>query len=278
MLLGEFAVHLAKDLEIGLALHEGGPVDGVVNLVVRYSIEGDGVVVVRQLLDKSSGRRDYDLILTFGVHDVEHTVLIVGRLIGISVALHQSKPVGEGVSVVSPGCVQGQRVVLRRDGGIVLGDDPVLLVDYPVVGIDRVVDPVGIVVVRETYPGEYQIRDRHVDANSEGRSADYPVPTVGPVVDAVIQAVLDTPVSQSPVPRRQVADPVAVVVRRMTPEVARMVVREEVTVPRRDPVDIPVLANPHKVITSLLHHVVSSADSVLVIGGQTTASSVADCL
>ena len=275
MLLRELAVHLAQDLEIGLALHEGGPVDGVVHLVVRYSIKGDGVVVIGKLLDEGSGRRDYDLILAFGVYDVEHTVLIVVRLIRVSVALHQSKPVGEGVRVVGPCGIQGDRVILRRDSGVVLGDDPVLLVDDPVVGINGVEQPVGVAVVREAYSGEQQVRDRQVDANSERRSADYPVPTVGPVVDPIIQAVLDSPIGHSPVTRRQVTDPVAIVVRGVTPEVSRMVVREEVTVPRRDPVDIPVLSNPHEVIAGLSHHVVSGARHILVVGGETVTGGVA---
>ena len=159
--------------------------------------------------------------------------------------------------------------------GVVLGDSPVLLVDDPVVGINGVEQPVGVAVVREAYSGEQQVRDRQVDANSERRSADYPVPTVGPVVDPIIQAVLDSPIGHSPVTRRQVTDPVAIVVRGVTPEVSRMVVREEVTVPRRDPVDIPVLSNPHEVIAGLSHHVVSGARHILVVGGETVTGGVA---
>ena len=278
MLLSELAIHLAEDLEIRLALNEGGPVNGVVDLIVGNSVKNDGVVVIGKLLDESSGRRDYDLILALGVDDVENTVLIVVRLIRISVALHQSKSVSERVSVVRSGRVQGEGAVLRRYGSVVLGDDPVLLVDDPVVGINGVEQPVGVAVVREAYSGEQQVRDRQVDANSERRSADYPVPSIGPVVNPVIQAVLDSPVGQSPVARRQVANPVAIVVRSMTPEVSRMVIREEVTIPRRDSVDVPVLSNPHEVVAGLTHHVVAGARHILVVSGETTTGGVANAL
>ena len=45
----------------------------------------------------------------------------------------------------------------------------------------------------------------------------------------------------------------------MVPEMAGMIVREEVAVPRRDPVDIPVLADSHEIVAGLLHHSVSGA-------------------
>ncbi len=64
----------------------------------------------------------------------------------------------------------------------------------------------------------------------------------------------------------------------MSPEVTGTVVRQESTLPRRDPVDIPVLANPHEIIAGLMHHVVSGAGHVLVVGGQSIPGGIANPL
>ena len=62
----------------------------------------------------------------------------------------------------------------------------------------------------------------------------------------------------------------------MSPEVTGMVVRQEVALPRRDPVDIPVLADPHEVIAGLVHHIVSGASHALVIGSKSVPGGIAD--
>ena len=72
-------------------------------------------------------------------------------------------------------------------------------------------------------------------------------------------------------------DTVAVVVRIVSPEVARTVVRHEVTVARRDSVDVPVIADPHKVASVLPHHILAG-ERVLVVGSQTASGGVADSL
>ena len=64
----------------------------------------------------------------------------------------------------------------------------------------------------------------------------------------------------------------------MAIEVAGTVVRQEIALPRRDPVDVPVLADPHEIITGFTHHVVSAARHVLVIRGETVPGGIADPL
>ena len=72
-------------------------------------------------------------------------------------------------------------------------------------------------------------------------------------------------------------DTVAVVVRIVSPEMARTVVRHEVTVTRRDPVDVSVVSDPHE-IASVLPHDILAGEGVPVVGGQTASGSVADPL
>ena len=101
---------------------------------------------------------------------------------------------------------------------------------------------------------------------------------VRPVIDAVVEAVVNSPIVESPVTRRQVIDPVTVVVRMVTPEVSRTIIGKEVALPRRDPMDIPVLADPHEIIPGFTHHVVSGARHVLVVGGESVPGGIADPL
>jgi len=69
-------------------------------------------------------------------------------------------------------------------------------------------------------------------------------------------------------------DPVAVAMVVVRPEMLRTVVRHEVTLSRRDPVDIPVLADPHEV-TAAFPNDISSAMGVAVEGCQTVSGGVA---
>ena len=125
---------------------------------------------------------------------------------------------------------------------------------------------------------EHQVGDGEVDANSERRSANHPEAIVRPVIDSIVEAVVDSPIVESPVTRRQVVDSVAVEVRMVAIEVAGTVIRQEITLPRRDPVDVPVLADPHEIITGFTHHVVSAARHVLVIRSKTVPGGIANPL
>ena len=72
-------------------------------------------------------------------------------------------------------------------------------------------------------------------------------------------------------------DPVAVAVRLMPPEMARTVIGQEVSLARRDSVDVPVLSNPHEVAAALLHDILA-AERILVEGGKAASRGVADPL
>ena len=95
VLVGEPAVHLAEHLQIRLSFDEGKAIDGVIDLVEIHPVKGDGVVVVRKILNQSAGRRDNDLVLAVGVDDVEDSVLVVVRLVGIGIALDKAEPVSQ---------------------------------------------------------------------------------------------------------------------------------------------------------------------------------------
>ena len=104
---------------------------------------------------------------------------------------------------------------------------------------------------------EDDVVDSFFDADSERRSADHVPVAVRAIVDSVVEAVLDTPVSYPPVTRREFVNPVAIVMRIVSPEMTRTVVRHEVTVTRRDPVDVPVLTDPYEITAVLLHHILA---------------------
>ena len=105
---------------------------------------------------------------------------------------------------------------------------------------------------------EDDVVDSFFDADSERRSADHVPVAVRAVVDSVVEAVLDAPVGDAPETDREVMDPVAVAVRVMSPEVARTVIFHEWSLARRNPVDIPVVTDPHEIAPALLHDVCRS--------------------
>jgi hypothetical protein len=70
--------------------------------------------------------------------------------------------------------------------------------------------------------------------DSERRSADIVDTTVEPVVDIIIDVVVNPPEGRSTIARRQIADSVAIVVRGVTPEEAGTVVGEVGPLARRD--------------------------------------------
>lgn len=72
-------------------------------------------------------------------------------------------------------------------------------------------------------------------------------------------------------------NPIAIVVVLMRPEMPRAVVWHEVTVARRDSMDVTVLPYPHEVASSLPHHILS-AMCVTVVGSQTSSGGVSDPL
>ena len=94
-MIGQFPIHLAENLKVRLSFHKGESIDSVIYFVEVHHVHRNRVVVIRKILDKGSGRWTDRLVLDVGVDDVEDSVLVVVRLLGIGIALDKAEPVSQ---------------------------------------------------------------------------------------------------------------------------------------------------------------------------------------
>ena len=145
-LLCEVAGHLAENLEVCLTIHDGHLVYGVIHLVILLAVDVNDLIVVRKFLDQSSRRRNDHCVLAVGTLHEEYAVIVEILYGCIRVTLYESDGVGLCVSSIGTFGIEGDvgilpcyRGVVRRDDGILLGDQPGVLVDGPEGGVDIVV-------------------------------------------------------------------------------------------------------------------------------------------
>ena len=151
---GHIAIHLTQNLQEWSTLNKSQSINSIIHTVILVVVQNKCIIVLRKFLDESSCRRHNHLILTIIINNVEHAVIIVIVLVGISVTLNQSEAVCYFIRTCGRIRIHGNLTVLGHYGGIVLSDYPVLLIDITVIRIDGAVCTINIRIISEVHSSE----------------------------------------------------------------------------------------------------------------------------
>ena len=135
---------------------------------------------------------------------------------------------------------------------VLLGDNQVLPGDDIVIIEGAAVGAVGIAVVGETDGAEDGPVDGRLKRGAEGRTANDVCSAIRPVVDTVVIVVVEAPVADTPPGRRRRVDAVAVIVRRIAPEVTGLVPSHGVTLAGRHPVHVVQVVHAHVIVVTVV--------------------------
>lgn len=228
-------MYLSEYLEHGLSVVYHYLVDGVINLVVLYAVEGHYLIVIWEFCDDRSCRRNYGLVLSVWAFDEEDTVIIIILYICICKTLEESKVIRKSVGCVSSGALRYDSGILRCDGRIVLSDDAVLLLYGSVIVIDAIVSSMNCVIICDVTDQEIEIIQSTVEEDSKRRSADVVAVVPISVVDAVTDIVVIAPIPVSVVVCRESMDSIAEVVMTSVVEQSCVAMLYETAVHRSHP-------------------------------------------
>ena len=214
-------VFLAENLEIEGTVEVDYTINSIVHLVEEGVAVFKVIVVIGKLLDQGSGRRDYHLIETLTILNIENTVVIEILLVGQGIPLGKTQLLGDGRSLCSTDGIDGLVPVLSSYLRILGSHNPVLGIGVAIIAPARAVGIVEAVVIRESNRSEGQVGDGVGKNVPDGRTADIEAATEErPVKHIVPEVIVQAIVADEPVPRREADYPVAKVVWRIAPEAA----------------------------------------------------------
>ena len=223
-------VFLAENLKIEGTVEIYYAINSVVHLIEEGVAVFKVIVVIGKLLDQGTGGRNYHLVKTLTILNIENTVIIEILLVGQGIPLGETQLLGNGRSLCSTDGIDGLVPVLSSYLRILGGHNPVLGIGIAVVTPTRTVGIVEAVVICEGDRSEGQVSDGIGKNVPDGRTTDIEAATEEwPVKHIVPEVIVQTIVADEPVPRREADYPVAKVVWRIAPEAADRRVGHRVT-------------------------------------------------
>ena len=252
VLVVEGTVHLAKYFKVRHTVKECGAIHGVVYHIVLYATHYYDLIVVGEGGYQSACRR-YDSGVGSGCADgVEDAVLIEVLAVCISVALYQSQTVCKLIGGKCSVAVEGIGSIIGYDAGVLLGDYQVLAGNYVVVVKGAGEGAIYVAVVREPEAVKDCPVDCYLQRSSERRTANHVVTAVGPIINSIVEVVIDSPMTDVSPLRRTVVDAVSIVVRMISPEVAGTVPGHHVTLTGCYPVHVVGVVHTHVVVVTIV--------------------------
>lgn len=243
---------MAKYFQVGLAFEDRGAINSVINHIVFDSVHYNDLIIIGQRGYQGACRRDDGGIHAGSGDCVENAVLIVVIGVCVSITLYQAKFFRQFVGGQCAAGIEGVGGILSGDAGILLRNDKVLACNYIVIIERSAVSAVSIAVIGETDGVQDSPVDSPLKRSAERRTANDIRATIAAVVDTVVEIIVDSPMADTTPRRRQAGDPISVIVRMVSPEIAGTVPRHRIPLTGSNAHDIVRIVHPHIVVVTVV--------------------------